>query len=226
MITNLEAINNLIELKERDRAGAFPGKILSYDAATQRARIRPLVQKTIRPTDELEDEEHYEVMSDLDDVPVIHLKAGNVSIHIPVATGDTVLVIPIFACIAEFLETGESGRPQTSLGGITNCVALPGFYASTSHINVSNSAALEIRAGGTTITVTNSNVQIDQNVQIGGNLEVGGNIEALALASRVAQLETNYLAHTHTVSGGATAPPLIVTPVAGGFSSTRVLTDG
>ena len=115
---------------------ALPGRIEQYDHATQRADIQPLIRRRIPKAGTDRREWVYEELPLIPSVRVIHPRGGGAFIHIPIATGDFVLLV--------FCETGighwEAGDGSMSDAGderrhhLAHAVAIPGFFPATRNL--------------------------------------------------------------------------------------------
>ncbi len=94
MAPKTPTLGGLIELalesKLLDCHFAFPGKVVSYDAAKQTAAIQPAVKQTW--VDSL-GERHTEKLPQLQNVPVLWQQGGGFQITCPLAAGDNVFVL-------------------------------------------------------------------------------------------------------------------------------------
>lgn len=96
------------------------GKILEFDAGTQRCTIQLMQIKQFR--------HRYITPPLLTDVPLIILGAGNAHITMPDPVGTICLLLFMDRNIDAFLETGELYAPDTTrMHDFTDCVALTTF---------------------------------------------------------------------------------------------------
>ena len=111
---SLEAhINDLIDQRLRQMQTAYPAEVIAYDSATSLATIKPLFIETWRgPGDERitetidEDEDAY-----VENVLVMHPRAGNFRVALPVAPGDTGLAVVTKFSLDRFREGGGMSDP-------------------------------------------------------------------------------------------------------------------
>lgn len=83
----------------------IPGVVISYDAAAQKADVRPAVRTWYTKPDTGEEES--ELPAVIPNCPVLHYSAGDYSIHFPLAAGSSVLILVAHASIDEWLQTGQ-----------------------------------------------------------------------------------------------------------------------
>lgn len=100
----VELFQDALESRVREIATCIPGKIVSYNPATQRATIQPSIQRPV-PTDV--GGTTLEPFPELIGVPVAFPRAGNFCLHLPLVQGDFVLLIFPMLSISEFLRIGH-----------------------------------------------------------------------------------------------------------------------
>lgn len=153
----------------------LPGRILSYDAGSQKASIQPVLGRKLRDGRE-------EKLPVLSDVPVVWPRSGGAHITLPVSAGDGCLVIFCDRSLDEFKsEGGEVFPDDPRAHDLSDAVAIMGFGPFSSLGG--SSSAIEIKMGGTTFTLDDGNVSIDApavtikapSTSIEGNVAVKGN---------------------------------------------------
>lgn len=173
---------------------ALPGRIETYDAATQTATITPDLKQLWVDEDEVEQEV---VVSPIQDVPVMFPRAGGLSITFPVQQGDPCLLVFAERDISGWLDTGRREvPPEDRRHALSDAVALLGLYPGPEAITPAPSATeLQIRSddGLTKIELGPAGVSVESVGPI--NLTRGVN-ELLAVLSTA----LNEIA-TSTVSG-------------------------
>lgn len=107
-----------------------PGTVLSYDAATQTAKIQPGIQRVLFNDD---DERVAETIQPFENVPVIFLRTSSFSIHARLAPGDTVDLIFGSESMAEWRQGQTSIVQPGDLKrlGLTAPKAYPGLFPKT-----------------------------------------------------------------------------------------------
>ena len=122
------------------------GKVVSYDSATQVASVQIVVQ--------LDGEE----IPQLDDVPVLWPGGAKGFLHVPLQSGDLVMVLFAEEDFSAFWDTGSVSPPKVLQRHGLHAVAIPGFrrekapYATTSG-HVTLAAADELRLGSDAASV-------------------------------------------------------------------------
>lgn len=105
---------------------SLPGRIESYDAATQRATVQPLVMES--HTDDL-GERVAELLPVVTDVPIMFPGSGAYRITWPVAAGDTVLLVFSSSSLDRWLARGGEVDPEDDRHhNISDAVAIPGLF--------------------------------------------------------------------------------------------------
>lgn len=198
MIGRLEsAIKNVAQAERRSIHTMVPGKVVSYDAGSQTAKVEILVEKRLRDPETRE--VTFEAYPILPDVPVAFPSGGGMSVTFPLEPGDAVLVIFAERSIAEW-KASASNTAQEPFDArqhdVADAIAIPG--------GVSPSRAL-------------SGASVDPSAMVlrTPTLKIGDSTAAQALAlasaveSKLNSLITIYNAHTHAVpSLGTSAPPI------------------
>lgn len=94
--------------RERDEIHtAFPGKVESYDPATQLANVLPLIRRPVPTTD---GDHIYEDLPVLPLCPVLFPRAGNAFLHLPLETGHTGLVICCESAFKHWRQKTDASR--------------------------------------------------------------------------------------------------------------------
>lgn len=124
---------------------ALPGIVKAYDSTTQRATVQLAVQlrgNSVPPIPE---------------VPVVHVGGVAGFVHVPLAEGDTCLVIFCEEDFAKWDATGSVSAPAVLARHGLHAVAIPGLRPATAPLAVTSGhvtvgAASEIRLGADTAT--------------------------------------------------------------------------
>jgi hypothetical protein len=180
---------------------ALPGKIESYDASKQMADVTPLIRRALPREDGTLASEP---MPTIRAVPVIWPRTGDFFVHLPLAAGDTVLLVCCERDFARWMQTGEASDPlDVRHHHLSHAVAIPGFFPRSNPVGSSNtpSDALVIgKDGGATIRVKNAEIKIGTNAS---------QFAALAnlVKARLDTIQAAYDAHKHTgvTTGGGTS---------------------
>lgn len=170
------SLARVLESRLRNLHTAFPGKVQSYDAQQQEADIIPLLNRTI-PGREDDDPDAVEELPVLMHVPVLFPRVGAFGITLPLAEGDTVLVVCCERDIGRWRATGERDKPDVArLHPLSGAVAIPGLYPTAQAIEGGadgTNMVLGHLGDGPKVTITPTRV------------EVAGSSDAAAKASAV-----------------------------------------
>lgn len=151
-----EAVRRRVACHLRELRVALPGRVESYDEATGRATVQPLVKDGY--FDEL-GERQVDRLPAVADVPIVFQGAGDYQVDFPIAVGDEVLLVFSSSSIDRWLATGGEVDPgDDRRHALSDAVAIPGlrsrayggpankrikFTASTIEVGGSSSLALE-----------------------------------------------------------------------------------
>lgn len=214
----------------------LPGRIESYDAATGKASVLPLLQRTytIDGADGVltERTEAYPVIPDC---PVAFPRGGGAAITFPLKAGDPCWVMFAERSLDAWLDSdGKTvlDPDDARMHHLTDAVVLPGAYTLANPIATAHAddVVIGLEDGSAEVHITPAGeVQIKAGAIRMGTL--AGN-KALALAekvdARVGSIETWLTTHTHTdpVSGFTGPPnPAALPPVGSSTASTRTFAD-
>ena len=196
-----QVIKNAIESKLIELHTALPGEILQYDVAKQVASIQLTIQRKTKDG----------VLIDipvLNNVPIIHPRSGSSIIHLPLKTGDHVLVIFVERSIDIWKTQGGKTNPQDPRKHhYSDAVAIPGLYPTNSPIAVTNSdavtvlngkARLEVKADSFSFNHPNAVINFNPDGTIKIQNKAGG-VELMDLLVRLVQAIID--ARTETLIG-------------------------
>ena len=119
-----------LDRHELELRGPLPGRVESYDAATQTANVMPMLRLPLPPPTH-DEPVAYEDPPVVPCVPVLWPRVGTWFLSLPLQPGDYVLLVP---CEGDWSEvwangTGEpSSPPDIRRHHLAHCVALPGFF--------------------------------------------------------------------------------------------------
>lgn len=110
--TTTPTLAELIRLAvANDRLGLrtwLPGRIVSYDASTQRAEVELQLRQPVPTTS---GGRTWETLPHLFDVPIGHPRGGGYFVHFPMVAGDFVSVAFSVQSLGEYLRTGNLSEP-------------------------------------------------------------------------------------------------------------------
>lgn len=166
----LDLIDSALESLQQDLFVAMPGRVESYDAGNQTATIRPMLRRLVPTPDE---DDIVEEIPLVYSVPVIHYGGAGWRVHVPLAAGDTVLLVYLQWDPSEWIRTGDLSEPADQrMHSASYPVAIPGLRHSKNKIEGASSSDVTIEKDGFKITISDK-------------LVVGGDSDAAALASKV-----------------------------------------
>lgn len=167
----IDLIQTALESMASDLCVALPGRVESYDASAQTADVKPMIRRLV-PTP---DEDHIsEEMPVIYSVPVCHPGGNGWGLHIPLAAGDTVLLVFSQWDPSEWRRTGDIADPADHRShNASHAVAIPGYRSKQAPISGASSSDVTFMKDGFGITIKSDKV------------EIGGSSDAAALASKV-----------------------------------------
>lgn len=182
-ITSLE---NMAKQKISEIHTAMPAKIISFDASTCTAVVKPTLMYYTADDELLE----YPLITG---VPVFMPRAGSAQITYPVKADDSCLLIFSERSIDEWLGKGASDNHDPRQYDLTDAFAFVGMCPAQS-ISAEN---VELINSGTKISVTPGNtVNITGNVNIQGTVTVSGDVIGGGIS---------LIGHTHGYHHGETS---------------------
>lgn len=231
MISELtEALQLLIESSLSDINTSVPGKIISYDAARNRAIVAPVLPKALSGGDTL-------AAPQIVEVPVVWPSngKGKGSFTMPLAPGDGVMLSFQQRSLEGWLDGNEAAPNDPRQFDLSDCVAHPGLSASDT---VAHPTDIVLKFDKTSLTLTHDNqaiigndkatitIQNDGgivikaqylrmqnpsgsgyiNIDTGGNMAIAANTVSVTTPAKTFVLETHR--HTGVTTGsGNTGQP-------------------
>lgn len=131
---------------------ALPGRIESYDQSTGLAKVKPLLKRKYA-TDSAATE-----LPVISGVPVVFPRTANAWVRIPVAAGDTVLLVFAERSIDLWLEKGGTVDPEKpERFSLNDAIAIPGLFPSQEAISPNGAAtSLEVACGSAYMEITST----------------------------------------------------------------------
>lgn len=205
---------------------ARAGKVTAYDAVTNTAFVKPMIKRAVYTVDE--DERGFEELPEIPFVPVLWPRAGAYAVVLPLAVGDTVLLVFCDVSHAEWRVDGGVSEPADARRhSIGWPVAIPGFFPDSSPLSA---AVLDVaaRIAGAIIGEHGGNNRVEftaTGIKIGADAidyvalatpTQAGLVACMAaanagIAAAVAMIST-FNSHTHsgvTAGAGVTGAPVI-----------------
>lgn len=152
---------------------AMPGRIESYDQATQLAKVKPLFKRKYAAEDGAVE------LPIISNVPVIFPRSANAFVRLPVAAGDFVQLLFNERSLDRWLDAGKESDPlDPSKFDLNGAVAVLGLYPKGEKFAANGDAgSLELANGQTYIEIKESGEVVITNgdavLQIeGGNVKI------------------------------------------------------
>lgn len=120
-----------------------PGRIVSYDAARNRATVRASLPKRIADGSDLAPPETFEV-------PLAHMAGGGARVSVPVKAGDGVLLIFSQRSLENWLQGSDVAPDDPRVFDISDAIAIPGLSAGGPPVDPEN---LVMSMGESTISI-------------------------------------------------------------------------
>jgi len=213
-----EGIRAAIETRLQSLHTALPGRIESYNAATQTANIKPMVKRRVATSDGRELLESLPVISD---VPIMFPRCGQFFVTLPLAAGDFVLLVFCERSIDNYAAGTpglEADPDDFRMHDLTDAVAFPGFFptgsalpgASTERLVVGHTsgAQLTVAADGT-ITVNSASGLVHLGADSGADFiaradKVNARLDFIETWANAINGQFNN--HKHNIPDGETEP--------------------
>lgn len=145
---------------------ALPGRIERYNATEQTADIVPLIKRALGRDDGTIG---YEVMPTVRAVPVIWPRSGSWFLHMPLAAGDSVLLVCCERDLARWRQTGDVSPPlDVRHHHLAHAVAIPGLFPRGREISAANTPS----SGETAALVLGNDAGATIRVKSGGEVEI------------------------------------------------------
>lgn len=213
-----ESIFEAIKQNNNGLHVAMPAVIKRYDATTQLCDALPAVKMRKIDADGNAFEQPYPTLLD---VPVLFPRAGDFFISMPLAAGDTVLLVFCDHAIDPWLvDGGENLSSQdTRSHDLSDAVAIPCVWPSNRAlksasanqicVGIDNSTQVKVTGGGApTVAVQHPNKALK-------SATIAEEMKTLydSLQTQLNTLKTDYSAHIHTAQGptSPTTPPTVPT---------------
>jgi len=180
---------------------ALPGVVTKYNAATQRADVKPTVKLPFVNDD---GSEGVDVLPVLPEVPVLWPRAGGYFIHLPLAAGDTVLLLVCERSIDEWgLSSGKVDVDPKDLRkhDLSDAIAIPGLATVPGALKeVLTGGAVFGKEKGAQVRMKDTTVEV----------VTGGAVSARTFVAVVDLLVKQFNAHTHpTAAVGVPSAPTV-----------------
>ncbi len=182
----LEGLEHLILQKIGNVHTCMPGTVLSFDAGSCRASVKPTL-KFYTADDRVLD---YPVISG---VPVFMPHAGSAQITYPVKAGDSCLIVFSERSIDEWLGEGNEDNHDPRQFDMTDGFCFVGMMP-TQSISADN---VEVINGGTSISLTpGGTINIVGNINVQGTITCSGDVQGGGIS---------LISHVHSYHHGTTS---------------------
>lgn len=156
-------VNDLIDQRLRQMQTSYPAEVVSYDSATSTATVKPLFIETWRGRDGSRTSETIENEEDsyVENVLVAFPRAGDFRVSLPIAAGDTGLVVATKYSLDRFRSgAGQSDPGDLRLFGMSGSVFFPVNLTTTARaLDASDDdSVVTISEGGTAQFVALANL--------------------------------------------------------------------
>jgi len=140
---------------------ALPGRVLSYDAASQTADVKPMVRGVVLSQNE-DFNDQTEELPAVPRVPVLWPRSGGFYFHAPLAAGDSVLLVFLERDASKWIRTGELSDPaDLRMHSLAHAVALPGLFPAAQALEDASAVSLTLgEDGGLKVEVTGSQIKM------------------------------------------------------------------
>jgi hypothetical protein len=210
-----ELIRLAIKQAQAELHVSMPGRIDKYDAAEQKADIKPLIMRRLVASDGTELAP--ESLPIIHDVPICFPRSSGFFLSWPLAAGDLVHVVFVERSLDQWLsKQGEETDPlDVRMHNMSDAVAYPGLYPrALSLAEASPDNAVFGRDEGIQLHITPGDVA---EFQIGGTADVSMTIAETLQSWWDTQVKPKldaFDAHVHPTGVGPSGPPapLIAAP--------------
>ncbi len=173
----------------------IPGKVESYDAATQMAKVKPLLKRPLKLADGTDVTESLGIINN---VPVIQPSGGGFFAHFPLAAGDPVTLVIADRSLDRWIEQGGEVDPGfTHTHELSDAFAIPGGRNKQNKLSSPDSSKLTIGKDGD----TSLQISIDGSAI---SLSTGSDFVALAqkVATELSKIQAAMLTGTVSAAPG------------------------
>ncbi|MBC3540665.1 Gp138 family membrane-puncturing spike protein [Rufibacter sediminis] len=194
---------------------AMPAAIVEYDFKTQKASVKPLINRRYA-------DGRISEFPVINNVPVVFPRSGGASLTFPVVSGDTVLLLFCDRSIDAWTNSGGTvNQDDNRMHSLNDAVAIPGLIPFALGTKAKNNEDVLLTYAGAEIEITSDGqinmkspvkVTVDSpEVRMTGNLRVKGDIYDLddeyGTFNHIRQI---YNIHTHPENdeGGPTDVPI------------------
>lgn len=213
----------MIESRMLDIHTSFPAKVVRYDKSKQQADVQPCLKQAFKDGTTI-------AMPVINNVPVMHPRAGDAIIHLPVAVGSIVTVIIGERSLDRWKSQGGMVDPgDFRKHDLSDAMAYPGGYPFSDPATVTDGTAVEIHYQGSVLAINSNGTITLKGSTI--NLSDYNPSDFVALASKVLTelnaIVSSHNTHFHTSAapGNPTTPPVTPMTSPSSVASSKVKAD-
>lgn len=147
----VEVLQSFFDAQTADLHTMMPGKIVSYDPATQSASVAPAFMRVYKATPD-----QPVAYPTLTGVPVHQLTAGGAWVKLPIAAGDNCILVFAERALDQWIKAGGQADPiETRRFNLNDAVAIVGFNPEGEALAPLGAASsLELQNGGIYLELT------------------------------------------------------------------------
>lgn len=193
-----DILTNAIQAEINEIHTAIPGKIESYDPATKKANVKPLIKKWFA-------DGSFMPLPVIVDVPVIFPGSSDFVLSFPLKAGDGVLIIfserSMEYWLSNAMTDSEPGDPRKY--DLNDAVCIPGLFSFGQPGKVGNGTDVEI-------LYKNASIKIDDSGNVKINGEARNFVTHAELNTALQSFMTGLNLHIHsgvTTGPGVSGPP-------------------
>jgi hypothetical protein len=211
-----EVLQEVLDIRLADVHTALPGKVIRYDAAKQVADVQPMVRSASETAEGAVTVRSYPALVS---VPVAFLSGGGFHLSLPLAVGDTGLLVFSELPIDRWRASGQESHPaDVRRHHVTSAVFFPGLAPRARAFTDPNLSADAIfgKTGGAV-------VHLKPNGEVHLGAASASNFVALAnlVDARITQLRSDITSLKSAIVAGFNA---VVIPAGGGTGATGAST--
>lgn len=146
--------DNLFWSRAANMHTCLPGRVEKYDHATQKATVKPLLNRRIRTAEGFEAEEIQPIPS----VPVLWPRSGGASLTFPVKRGDGCLILFSERSLDLWLSTGGVVTPDDPRKfALSDAICLPGLQPFAGGDYPADNDNVRLQYGDAQLVINNDN---------------------------------------------------------------------
>lgn len=195
-----EVLQEVLDVRLSDVHTALPGKVVRYDAAKQVADVQPMVRQAAEAPDGAVVTRAFPV---LPSVPVVWPAGGGFFLSLPLAAGDTGLLVFCELPIDRWRATGQESHPaDVRRHHVTSAIFFPGLLvAAQAHAEPSQAAdAVFGKTGGAVVHLKPSG-----EVHLGAPTATAFVALATLVAVELTRINADFTALKSAIATGLTA---------------------